>query len=175
MKDHTHSSFKMYRLFETESGERKATARSCKDGTIFQVYPVKQTFESIDEWRAAWPDLPILKEQEIKSSAKRDPFNGYRLQRDVDLMQFFRPENKEFFTEVYIVKDAERGEPVLSLRLHDGSHWMIYRPLDFLKAPAVVKNGEPFGKTYELQSYSPALSTFKWFLMLAFVTPEIQC
>lgn len=42
----------MIRAFENDT--RIATAVALKDGGILQVYPIKETFENEDTWKAAW-------------------------------------------------------------------------------------------------------------------------
>ncbi len=158
-----------YRLFEAASNERKATAVRCKDGSILQVYPTKQAFKTLEEWRAAWPLCERMEEdkRETRSSDKK-PSPSVR-RRNQELMEFFETEYIQLYRKLQIVAVPK---PWVHIDTRDGNEWAIHRSLNFLEAPEVYKNGERFGVKYEKESYSPALTTLKWWLMLSFIEPE---
>jgi hypothetical protein len=158
-----------YRLFETSSEERNATAVKCKDDTILQVYPTKERYETLEEWRAAWPLCERMEEDkhETHPREKKSPVAIRR--RNQELMEFFEPEHFPLFKKLQIVAAPK---PWVHIDTRDGNEWAIHRSLNFLEAPEVYKNGERVGVEFEKESYSPALTTAKWWLMLAFVEPE---
>jgi hypothetical protein len=158
-----------YRLFEVGSDERKVTAVKCKDNTILQVYPTKQTYETLEEWRTAWPLCARMEEEKRETHPKdKKPPPAIR-RRNQELMEFFEDEYYKFYKKLQIVAAPK---PWVHIDTRDGNEWAIHRSLNFLEAPEIYKNGERIGQEYEKESYSPALTTVKWWLMLAFVEPE---
>lgn len=86
-----------------------------------------------------------------------------------EMMEFFEP---DFVALVQDVSLQAPPEPKIVLHTKDGVEWEIERSLDFLKPPSVKKNGVPFGTNYADQSYSPAFTSTRWWMMLAFVQPD---
>jgi hypothetical protein len=162
-------------LYETDNDERKTTAVKCKDNKILQVYPTKQVYETLEEWRAAWPLCTRMEEEKRETHSRNKKPSVALHRRNQEVMEFFEPEYQELFTNLEIKSFPRRkpsGEPYVHLDTHDGAKWSIYRSLNFIEPPIVWKNGERLGIEYEEKSYSPALTTVRWWLMLAFIAPE---
>ena len=157
----------IYRLFQAE--KRLATAKTLQDGTLFQVYPRKKYYETLEQWRAEWSQCDILQEDTRKVTPRPKKPSRLLLGRNLQLMEFFEPEYMEMIRHLKI---EATPEPTVHIEMPDGTTWEVTRPLDFMKAPHVWKNGVRFGEGFENKSYSPALTTAKWWLMLAFSTPE---
>ncbi len=160
-----------YRLYETDSNERKSTAVKCKDETILQVYPTKLRYETLEEWRAAWPLCQRMEEEKRETHPTPKKQSSAVCRRNKEVMEFFESEYQEFFTNLEIKSFPRRrpnSEPYVHIDTHDGAKWSIYRSLNFIDPPIVWKNGERMGSEYEEKSYSPALTAVKWWLMLAF-------
>jgi hypothetical protein len=164
-----------YRLYEADKNERKSTAVKCKDETILQVYPTKHTYDTLEEWRGAWPMCPRMEEETHETIPRDKKASSAVCRRNKEVMEFFEADYQELFTNLEIKSFPRRtpnGEPYVHIDTHDGAKWSIYRSLNFIEPPIVWKNGVRLGSEYEEKSYSPALTAVRWWLMLRFIAPE---
>lgn len=157
-----------YRLLQDTQG-RLATAKTLNNGKLFQVYPVKKQYDTLEQWRAEWPQCNLLQENTRKVTPRPKISSRLLIWRNQQLMEFFDPEYLTFMTNLKIYPTPE---PTVHIVMADGTNWEVTRSLDCMKAPHIWKNGVRFGETFEKNSYSPALSSAKWWLMLAFTTSE---
>jgi hypothetical protein len=163
----------VYRLYEEEGVERMSTAKRLKDESLLQVYPKLKRFASLDDWRAAYPQCTILNEkihEKVAPIAVRPTISPViRTRRNNDLMEFFEP---DYLQMVQHVKIEASPEPIVHITMPDGTEWKVQPSLDFIRAPIVWKNGERYGQKYEGESYSPALTAVRWWMMLAFLDAD---
>lgn len=81
-----------------------------------------------------------------------------------EMIQFFDKEVKKQFRHVEV-----HDNYTMHVITHDGRDWLITRHTDFLRAPDVVCDGHKITCDYE---FSPAFTSVKWLMMLAFLEPE---
>ena len=155
------------RLFTTAG--RLATARLMSDGSLLQVYPIQKRYDTQDKWQAQWPQEAWVERTESAPPKPKEPSRALRGRFEREMMEFFEP---DFVALVQDVSLKAPPEPKIVLHAKDGVEWEIERSLDFLKPPTLKKNGIPFGSHYAAQSYSPALTSCRWWMMLAFVQPD---
>jgi hypothetical protein len=150
------------RLFSSAS--RLATARLLSDGSVFQVYPTKQTFPSQTDWQAQWPSDTRLEAKAPPTSRRsaRPPPGVSR--RNFEIMEFFDPSYTNTIGDLIVKRTPD---PVVCITMPDGTLWEIKRSLDFMKAPILLKNGEDVGAQFE-HEFSPALTSVRWWMMIAF-------
>lgn len=141
---------------------RVATAVRLQNGSLYQVYPCKETYETIEEWGKKYPDAKRLEEMKPAPPKPKKPITAVR-RRDKELMEFADPDYAWMFTSLRL---ELLPSPKIYATLVDGSEWTLERDLDFIKNPPMVtKNGVPMPKDLE---WSPALTSIRWLMMLAF-------
>jgi hypothetical protein len=162
-----------YRLYKAGKEERFATAKTLHNGTLFQVYPSKKQFDTLEEWRANWPQCEEIRESKrmVTPRPKKPSYEMRR--RNYEIMEFFEPEYLEMVKNLKVEARAQADEPVVHITEKNGTEWKISRSLDFLKAPSIWKNGERYGESLEEENYSPALTAVRWWMMLAFLSPDV--
>lgn len=81
-----------------------------------------------------------------------------------EMLQFFDKEVKKNFKLVEIHDDY-----TVHVITHDGRDWLVTRNTEFLHAPVVICDGKKITCDYD---FSPACTSVKWLMMLAFLEPD---
>jgi hypothetical protein len=150
-----------FRLFSSTS--RLATGIRLRNGSLYQVYPSKETYESVQEWGAKYPSAVRLEEMKQPPPKPKKLSNALVRRRDRELMEFADPDYAWMFTSLRI---ELLPRPKIYATLLDDSQWTLERDLEFLKhPPSVTKNGVPVGEDLD---WYPALTSIRWLMMLAF-------
>ena len=150
-----------------KGAERLATAAVLKDTTLLQVFPSKISFASEEEWRTAWAQADRFDTTNRSAAPKKmTALSRYREKR---LIEFFREEYEDMFQSLTLVR-TEDGPLLSAVLAHDQSLWTVSHSGEFWKPPRITKNGELI-QQYDSQ-YSPALTSVRWLMMLAFVKPD---
>lgn len=148
----------------TSDGERLSTAVPLKTGKLLQVYPEKCTFNGTEDWFFVWRDAgaaSIRTSTVPRAASKPRPTLVSRLQRE--MIEFI---DRDFLALVSRVTFTAHN--VVSVLTKDGDTYIVHRSLNYFEPPTVFKNGK---RVVVCDSqYSPALTSSKWFLMLAFIT-----
>lgn len=150
---------------------RKATAIVLPDKRILQVFPKKKMFDSESDWVKSYSDLEDTK-IETKVSIPRLKAKGLSTaekRRNNELMEFLDPSYNWMFKTLEI-----HGLPELKIKatLLDDSEWEIRRDLNFLASPPSLKKNGVEIVNYGDECWTPALTTIRWLMMVAFLEPE---
>lgn len=153
------------------SGENRiATAVELKSGKILQVYPRKPflgnnpEFDTLAEWMAMVPgaDNFISNKREIKPKKK----SSTEKRQEKEMKEFFEADYAWMFKA--IKTEAIDGKPTIVATVHnDGDvfeQWTIFRSTNFFEPPVVTREGKRVTKFDG--SYSPALTSIRWLMML---------
>ncbi len=156
-----------FRAFQQK--ERISTAVLLKDSSVLQVYPSKTTYESMDAWRAAWPQATEFKGEapavaSADATEKPKKMSTAEKRREYEFAEFLQTDYKWLITSVTRV-----DEETLELTLNDTSKCIVKRPLNFCEPPQISRNDVKYLNNY---SYSPAITAVRWLMMLMFVKPE---
>jgi hypothetical protein len=152
---------------------RIATAVQIKSGQTFQVWPSKALFETVDEWKSAWPAADRF-ETYIGRVA---PHNDYGLNDAVlRLPLLARRREKEFAEFVdpdykWLIRCVNRSnDETLEVELNDGGKVTVTRSTNYLRPPTITYNG--IHLPISACAYTPALTAIRYLLMLLFVKSE---
>jgi hypothetical protein len=163
----------VYRLYKEGVEERLVTAKRLKDDSIYQLYPKRRYFDTLEEWRAAWPECNEVRETKFEQKEVTDVKPKIscveQSRRNREIMEFFEPDYLEMVQHIKVEARAQTKEPVVFITEKNGTEWEVLRTMDFMRAPLLWKNREEFGKEYASE-YSPALTAVRWWMMIAFTT-----
>lgn len=166
------SSFRRVTFRAWRGRERLATAVTLKAGGIYQVYPSKAEYASVDAWKAAWPTADRYYENGTRVDpdkaawiAKLKKFPPLERRREQEFAEFLDPDYSWLITCVRRA-DAE----TLELKLNDGSTVTVKRCTDYLaKPPRITREAENF----IIHEYTPALTAVRYLMMVLFMKPEV--
>jgi hypothetical protein len=140
-----------------DGDSRIATAVELRTTEIYQVYPEKRVFSTLDGWKGSWGDgYSRVVETVTSPKMKKIPSVAER-RRAFEYSQFHDPAYS------WLIKHAEQGDNHdMKITLHDDTVYMITRPLDYLCQPIIMKDGVKV-LTNDAQ-YSPAYTSIVWLM-----------
>ena len=145
-------------------GKRISTAVITKNAQFLQVFPEKKYFGGKEDWLSAYPRDIVLKETpKVVSITVKKPNKTKTDRLKREMTEFI---DRDFLSLVSRVTFVSHD--TVKITTKDNDKFQIHRSLDFFKAPTIYKNGGCIEICND--QYSPALTSSKWFLMVAFVT-----
>jgi hypothetical protein len=109
---------------------RISTAIVLPSEVLLQVFPFKQEFATVAEWKKAWPAATRFRTTGLPTGYSR---------REAEFGEFVHSDNS------WLISSVQRiGKDSVRLTLNDGSTAVITRSLNFAEPPVVSREGVTF-------------------------------